>query len=114
MRRPIARHTPRLNSGIVESSPEHPVDTPKDNAHRRIAMIKNVFARYLVLLTVGGSLIGGAAVGLAGLAGATTANLPSGPGYSYAPSVTAKPAPEATPGWHHHKGIAHVNALNGN
>src|SRR5689334_12959926 len=92
MRRPIARHTPRLNSGIVESSPEHPVDTPKDNAHRRIAMIKNVFARYLVLLTVGGSLIGGAAVGLAGLAGATTASLPSGPGYSYAPSVTAKPA----------------------
>ena len=29
-------------------------------------MIKNVFARYLVLLTVGGSLLGGAAVGLAG------------------------------------------------
>ncbi|GFG51673.1 hypothetical protein CQY20_10410 [Mycolicibacterium agri] len=71
-------------------------------------MIKNVFARYLVFLTVGGSLLGGAAVGLAGMAGAAT---PSGPGYSYAPSVKADPAPEATPGWHNHKGIWHINAL---
>ena len=56
-------------------------------------MIKNVFARYLVLLTVGGSLLGGAAVGLAGLASAATTNGATGPGYSYAPSVKAKPAP---------------------
>ena len=35
-------------------------------------MIKNVFARYLVLLTVGGSLLGGAALGLAGMANAAT------------------------------------------
>jgi hypothetical protein len=77
-------------------------------------MIKNVFARYLVLLTIGGSLLGGAAVGLAGMASAATAtNGPTGPGYSYAPSVKAKPAPEAKPGWHNHKGIAHVNVLNG-
>ena len=76
-------------------------------------MIKNVFARYLVLLTVGGSLLGGAAVGLAGMASAATTNGPTGPGYSYAPSVKAKPAPEAKPGWHNHKGIAHVNVLNG-
>jgi hypothetical protein len=50
-------------------------------------MIKNVFARYLVLLTVGGSLLGGAAVGLASMANATTTNAPSGPGYSYAESA---------------------------
>jgi hypothetical protein len=77
-------------------------------------MIKNVFARYLVLLTVGGSLLGGAAVGLAGMASAATPTGPSGPGYCYAPSVKAKPAPEAKPGWRNHKGIWHINALNGN
>lgn len=44
-------------------------------------MIKNVFARYLVLLTVGGSLLGGTAVGL------------------------------ATPGWQNHHGVWHVHAL---
>jgi hypothetical protein len=38
--------------------------------HQEFQMIKNVFARYLVLLFVGGSALGGAAVGLAGLAGA--------------------------------------------
>jgi hypothetical protein len=74
-------------------------------------MIKNVFARYLVLLTVGGSLLGGAAVGLAGMANATT---PTGPGYKYHPSVKAAPAPEAKPGWHNHHGVWHINHLNGN
>jgi hypothetical protein len=34
------------------------------------AMIKNVFARYLVLLFAGGGALGGAAVGLASMAGA--------------------------------------------
>ena len=77
-------------------------------------MIKNVFARYLVLLTVGGSLLGGAAVGLAGMASAATTNAPSGPGYSYAPSVKAKPAPTQKPGWHNHHGIWHIKALSGN
>ena len=78
-------------------------------------MIKNVFARYLVLLTVGGSLLGGAAVGLAGMASAaTTTNGPTGPGYSYAPSVKAKPAPTQAPGWHNHHGIWHIKALSGN
>lgn len=74
-------------------------------------MIKNVFARYLVLLTVGGSLLGGAAVGLAGIASAATPTQPTGPGYSCAPSVKAKPAPGATPGWHNHHGVWHINAL---
>ena len=76
-------------------------------------MLKNVFARYLVLLTVGGSLLGGAAVGLAGMAGAATTSAPSGPGYSYAPSVKAKPAPEQKPGWHNHHGVWHINHSNG-
>jgi hypothetical protein len=76
-------------------------------------MIKNVFARYLVLLTVGGSLLGGAAVGLAGMASAATTNGATGPGYAYAPSVKAKPAPTQKPGWHNHHGVWHINALNG-
>jgi hypothetical protein len=76
-------------------------------------MIKNVFARYLVLLTVGGSLLGGAAVGLAGMASAATPTSPTGPGYSYAPSAKAKPAPTQKPGWYNHHGVWHINALNG-
>ena len=77
-------------------------------------MIKNVFARYLVLLTVGGSLLGGAAVGLAGMANAATPTEPTGPGHSYSPSVKAHPAPSQKPGWHNHHGIWHIDALNGN
>ena len=61
-------------------------------------MIKNVFARYLVLLTVGGSLLGGAAVGLAGMASAATPTQPSGPGHSYSPSVKAHAGPDAEAG----------------
>ena len=75
-------------------------------------MMKNTIARYLAFLVVGGSALGGAALGLAGMANAASSTEPSGPGHSYAPSVKAKPAPEATPGWHNHKGIWHINALN--
>jgi hypothetical protein len=64
-------------------------------------MIKNVFARYLAMLVIGGSALGGAAVGLAGMANAQTVTQPTGPGYSYSPSVKAQPAPEMTPGQCH-------------
>jgi hypothetical protein len=74
-------------------------------------MIKNVFARYLVLLTVGGSMLGGAAVGLASMANAES-TAPTGPGYSYSPSVKADPAPSQKPGWHNHHGIWHLNTQN--
>ena len=76
-------------------------------------MTKNMIAR-IALPVVSAGILGGAALGLAGMANATTTNGPTGPGYSYAPSVKAKPAPEAKPGWHNHKGIWHINALNGN
>ena len=75
-------------------------------------MIKNTFARYLALLFIGGTAVGGAALGLAGMANAATPTEPSGPGNAYAPSVKAHPAPEATPGYRNHKGIWHINALN--
>ena len=77
-------------------------------------MIKNIFARYLVLLTVGGSLLGGAAVGLAGMASAATPTQPSGPGHSFSPSVKAHAAPTQKPGWHNHHGVWHIKALNNN
>lgn len=74
-------------------------------------MIKNVFARYLAILLIGGALIGGTAVALAGMASAASTTQPTGPGYSYAPSVKAHPAPTQQPGWHHHHGIWHVTGL---
>jgi hypothetical protein len=77
-------------------------------------MTKNTIARYIALPIVSAGIFGGAALGLAGMANAATPTAPSGPGYSYAPSVKAKPAPEAKPGWRNHKGIWHINALNGN
>ena len=66
-------------------------------------MIKNVFARYLAMLAIGGSILGGAAIGLAGMASAATPTQPSQStsGYNYAPTVKAQPAPEMQPGQCH-------------
>jgi hypothetical protein len=69
------------------------------------------FARYFALPIVSAGIIGGAALGMAGMANATTPTQPTGPGYSYAPSVKANPAPEAKPGWHNHRGVTHVEHL---
>jgi hypothetical protein len=76
--------------------------------------MKNMIARYIALPVVSAGILGGATLGLAGMANATTPTSPTGPGDSYAPSVKAKPAPEAKPGWRNHKGIWHINSLNGN
>lgn len=74
-------------------------------------MTKNMIARYIALPIVSAGIFGGAALGLAGMANAATA---TGPGYSYAPTVKAHPAPTQKPGWHNHHGVWHVNALKGN
>ena len=73
-------------------------------------MIEQHIARYIALPIVSAGIIGGAALGLAGMANAATPTGPVGPGYSYSPSVKAHPAPEATPGWHNHHGVWHVSA----
>ncbi len=59
------------------------------------------------------AIIGGAALGLAGMANATTigGQTPTGPGYSYSPDTYAHPAPTATPGWHGHHGAQHIADL---
>ena len=74
-------------------------------------MTKNMIARCIALPVVSAGIIGGAALGLAGMANAATSTEPVGPGHSYAPSVKAHPAPEATPGWHNHHGIWQVESL---
>jgi hypothetical protein len=48
---------------------------------------------------------------MAGMASAATQTQLTGPGYSYAPSVKAHPAPEAQPGWHGHHGVTHIEHL---
>jgi hypothetical protein len=64
------------------------------------------FARYIAVP----AMIGGAALGLAGMANAT-AQAPTGPGYSYSPDTYAKPAPSAIPGWHGNHGPARIAHL---
>ncbi len=79
-------------------------------------MTKNMIARYIALPIVSAGIFGGAALGLAGMANATTPTNtePTGPGHSYSPSVKADPAPSQKPGWHNHHGIWHIIGLNGN
>jgi isopentenyl diphosphate isomerase/L-lactate dehydrogenase-like FMN-dependent dehydrogenase len=65
------------------------------------------FARYFALPIVSAAMIGGAALGLAGVASAATEVRE--PNIVATPSVTANPAPEAVPGWHWHHGIYHLH-----
>jgi hypothetical protein len=67
-------------------------------------------ARLIALPIVSAGIIGGAALGLAGMANAQS-QAPTGPGYSYAPVVKAHPAPSQQPGWHSHHGPQHVAGL---
>jgi hypothetical protein len=65
------------------------------------------FARYIALGTVSVGIIGGAALGLAGAANASTTDVRP-PSIVATPDVKAHPAPEAQPGRHWHHGIWHV------
>ena len=73
--------------------------------------IARSFTRYIALPIVSAGVIGGAALGMAGMANAATPTQPTGPGYSYAPTVKAHPAPDATPGARWHKGLHHLADL---
>ena len=75
-------------------------------------MTNNTFASRMARYTAGAimsaGIIGGAALGMAGTANATT-SAPHGPGYSYAPAVKA---PAAAAGQtHHHSGVTHVQKV---
>ena len=67
-------------------------------------------ARYIALPMISAGIIGGAALGMAGMANAATYSQPSDPNF-HAPSVTAHPAPNATPGWYNHHGMHHIQNL---
>ena len=97
-------------------TPEHTGGQPKVNPDRRIEEMTSIarnFARFVAVPAV----LGGAALGLAGMANATpnpatpttTAPAPSGPGYQYYPDTYATPAPTQLPGWNNHHGPGHWN-----
>ncbi len=65
-------------------------------------------ARRFALSVVSAGVIGGAALGMAGMASAATVAQPIGPAHSYAQVVKAHPAPEAVPGWHGHHGADRI------
>jgi len=72
-------------------------------------MTNNTFTsrmvRFIALPIMSAGIIGGAALGMAGMANAATTT-PQGPGYSYAPAVKA---PAAAAGQtHHHSGVTHA------
>jgi hypothetical protein len=70
-------------------------------------MKNNTFAKTIARIALP-IVIGGAALGMAGIAHAQD---PVGPGYQYSPTTTASPAAEATPGWRSHHGVNHVELI---
>ena len=68
------------------------------------------FARYLALPIVSASIIGGAALGLAGAASAATTDVQQ-PNIVATPNVKAHPAPDAMSGWRWHHGVYHLQDL---
>ena len=69
------------------------------------------FARYLALPIVSAGIIGGAALGLAGRANASTTDDVRPPTIVATPDVKAHPAPQALPGWRWHHGVYHLESL---
>jgi hypothetical protein len=68
------------------------------------------FTRYFALPIVSAGIIGGAALGLAGTAGAVTGDAKP-PQIAATPHIKAQPAPDATPGWRWHHGVGHLPTL---
>ena len=73
----------------------------------------NTITRYLALPVMSAGILCGAALGMASMANATTTpGQPDiRPGIVAEPNTKAHPAPDATPGWHHHHGIYHIDSL---
>lgn len=68
------------------------------------------FARYIAIPVASAGIIGGAALGLAGMANAatTTTETSTGSAIVATPDVHATPAPSVMPGWRHHHGVGHL------
>lgn len=68
----------------------------------------SIIAR-IALPIVSAGILGGAALGLAGMASAQTTTVENSTGSAIvaSPDTYAKPAPTSKPGWHNHKGMGH-------
>ena len=73
----------------------------------------SIIAR-IALPIVSAGVLGGAALGLAGMASAqtTTVDHSTGTAIVVSPDTYAKPAPTVKPGWHHHHGMGHSYLFN--
>jgi len=74
----------------------------------------NNIARYIALPIVSAGILGGAALGLAGMANAATVTTETSTGSAIvaSPDTYAKPAPNALPGWRHHHGVGRFDMFN--
>lgn len=70
----------------------------------------NIIARYIALPIVSAGILGGAALGLAGMANAAVTTTQTGGHTSIVatPDTYAKPAPSVIPGWRFHHGHGHA------
>jgi hypothetical protein len=70
--------------------------------------MNKIIAR-IALPVVSAGVLGGAALGLAGMASAQTTSVDHSTGTAIvaSPDTYAKPAPTVKPGWHHHHGMGH-------
>lgn len=78
------------------------------------ATIARNFTRYIALPVISAGVIGGAALGLAGMANAATTitDHSTGSAIVATPAIHARPAPSALPGWRHHHGAHRFDMFN--
>ncbi len=71
-------------------------------------------ARFIAIPAVSAGILGGAALGLAGMANAATTitDHSTGSAIVASPDTHARPAPSALPGWRHHHGIHRFDMFN--
>jgi hypothetical protein len=76
--------------------------------------IARSFTRFIALPIVSAGVLGGAALGLAGMANAATVTTETSTGSAIvaSPDTYAKPAPNALPGWRHHHGAGRLAMFN--
>jgi hypothetical protein len=76
--------------------------------------IARSFVRFIALPIVSAGVLGGAALGLAGMANAATVTTETSTGSAIvaSPDTYAKPAPNALPGWRHHHGVGRFDMFN--
>jgi hypothetical protein len=107
--RPTDAATAMRDSYLIGTTTD--TQTSNTNSHRRIHM--STVARLIALPAIAAGILGGAALGLAGMANAGTYSYQPSPrpGIVVGPSVKAQPPAEATPGarWHRDRHRHHID-----